>query len=428
MKRSLKILFILSVGLFAGFIACTKSTFPTPETRGEYSVFAWSDIGMNQMDPTYDKLVLHPPQSNVVAQVVKRGDSPVIVTTGLTVSYKLTGNTTSYNKRAYKGFWDFSNKLFGAVIPQNVGLKGKGLSGNMTEDGNHFIAEAIPAVPVSDNGTWNPYQVAEITVKDATGKIVATTKATVPTSDEISCTKCHGSDPYTEVLELHDAGFGTSFSEVASQPVLCASCHPSPGIGINTGRQRYLSQVMHGSHATKTGIGCYDCHPGTITKFSRSLAHTADNGKCVECHGSMESIASSINAGRVPGTGQPSCATCHTAVTGVSTGSEPFRKSMGHGSMYCSACHGSPHAMYPSREEADNFQSKQYQGFTTKIKTIGSCGVCHTSSRGETNMGDFDEVHGATKPEKLTGCTACHTAISSNTENWPHAYTWKNSN
>jgi len=133
-------------------------------------------------------------------------------------------------------------------------------------------------VPVDDNNTWNPYQVAEITVKDNHGNLLAQTRATVPTSDEINCAKCHGS----------------------------------------------------------------------------------------------------------------------------------------------------PHAMYPSRETADNYQPDQYQG--SKIKTIGSCGVCHSSSRGESQINEFNEVHGGTNPEKSIGCRACHTSIPSATSNWPHAYTWKNSN
>ena len=40
---------------------------------------------------------------------------------------------------------------------------------------------------------------------------------------------------------------GTNFSNAANQPVLCASCHPSPALGINNGSQEYLSQVIHSS-------------------------------------------------------------------------------------------------------------------------------------------------------------------------------------
>jgi hypothetical protein len=189
----------------------------------------------------------------------------------------------------------------------------------------------------------------------------------------------------------------------------------------------YLSRALHGSHADKTGIGCYDCHPGATTKCNRSLAHTSDNGNCTECHGTMANVASTIAAGRVPWASEPACATCHTGVTGVSTGTTLYRNAKGHGNVYCTACHGSPHAMYPSRETADNYQPNQYQG--SKIKTIGSCGICHKSSRGESgSSSEFNSEHGGTNPEKSISCRVCHTSVSSNTAAWPHAYTWKNSN
>jgi hypothetical protein len=42
--------------------------------------------------------------------------------------------------------------------------------------------------------------------------------------------------------------------------------------------------------------------------------------------------------------------------------------------MYCSACHGSPHAILPSREANDNLQSIRLQG---KAAPMGDCRVCH---------------------------------------------------
>jgi hypothetical protein len=232
---------------------------------------------------------------------------------------------------------------------------------------------------------------------------------------------------FDDILTKHEAKHGTNLSLSANQPVLCASCHPSPALGINTGSQMYLSRALHGSHATRSGITCYDCHPGATTKCNRSLAHTADNGNCTTCHGDMANVASTIASGRVPWTTEPQCVTCHTGVDGVSTGSSLYRNSKGHGDIYCTACHGSPHAMYPSRESSDNYQPNQYQG--SAIKSIGSCGVCHNSSRGEEgNIGEFSGVHGGPNPEQVIGCRACHTSIQSGTTAWPHAYTWKNSN
>jgi len=84
--------------------------------------------------------------------------------------------------------------------------------------------------------------------------------------------------------------------------------------------------------------------------------------------------------------------------------------------------------MIPSLVAKDNYQSLQYQGSTSKVKSIASCGVCHDSSRGGGEIGDFAETHGGAKPEKMNGCHICHTSVSTDSAKWPHAYTWKNSN
>jgi len=418
--------------------SCSKNNSPlpgttgTPATSGEYAVFAWNDLGMHCLNPSYDKLVILPPYNNVLVQVVKRGNPPTIVTTGITVSYKILNNTTSYNKRAYGGFWDNALKLFGSSPAHNIGLKGYGLSGDMAVSENHFIAEAIPVVPVDDSGIWSPFQVAEITVKSTNGTVLVQTQATVPTSDEINCAKCHGSatvNAFDDILSKHDIKHSTNLSATTSKPVLCATCHGSPALGTSGSGSsgKYFSEAIHGLHAT-LGASCYDCHPGTTTKCSRSLAHMGTNidGNCITCHGDMMNVATSIKNGRIPWATEPKCVTCHPGVTGVDTNTALYRNSLGHGNLYCSACHGSPHAMYPSREITDNYQPTQYQG--TKIKSIGSCGICHSNSRGEGAGGEFSGTHGGINPEKQIACHVCHTSISSNTTDWPHAYTWKNSN
>ncbi len=426
MKTRRVFIYLILIFLYTGFTGCEKNTSQVQNPNSDYAVFAWNDLGMHCLNPTYDKLVILPPYNTVWAQVVKRGNPPQIVTSGITVSYRLLNNTTSYSKRSYGGFWDNSNKLFGVTLAHDIGLKGNGLSGNMTAAADHFIIEGIPVVPVNDDGTtWNPFQVAEITVKDGSGTTIAQTQTTVPTSDEINCAKCHGVNAFDDILAKHDDEFHTTIS--TNTPILCASCHPSPALGITTGPQMYLSRAIHGSHASRQGITCYDCHPGATTKCSRSLRHTAADGNCTTCHGDMANVAGTILAGRIPWVSEPACATCHTGVTGVSTGTALYRNSQGHGSMYCPSCHGSPHAMVPSREASDNYQAIQYQG-SAKIKTIGSCGVCHSSSRGESNISEFAGAHGGPNPEKSIGCRTCHTEVPASTGDWPHAFTWKNSN
>jgi hypothetical protein len=112
--------YALIVFLFAvGGTSCTKNQDQSnnlPGITGDYSVFAWNDLGMHCLNPTYDKLVILPPYNNVMVQVVKRGSPPSIVSSGITVSYKLTNNSTSYNKRAYGGFWDSAEHLSESLL------------------------------------------------------------------------------------------------------------------------------------------------------------------------------------------------------------------------------------------------------------------------------------------------------------------------
>jgi hypothetical protein len=81
--------------------------------------------------------------------------------------------------------------------------------------------DGIPLVPISDDGQWNPFQRAAITVRDAaTGALLVQAETTVPTSDELNCAKCHGADPFADILAKHDASQGTALA--AQRPVLCA--------------------------------------------------------------------------------------------------------------------------------------------------------------------------------------------------------------
>ena len=146
---------------------------------GDYVVFAWNDLGMHCLNPTYDQAVILPPYNTVWAQVVRRGDPPQIVTAGLTAEYKILGNTYSYGKRSYGQFWDNVTLLFGADLAHDTGLNlddpgvHNGLSGSMIAKADHFVVSGIPVTPVDDADEWNPYQVAEITIKDGGGNVVA---------------------------------------------------------------------------------------------------------------------------------------------------------------------------------------------------------------------------------------------------------------
>jgi hypothetical protein len=84
--------------------------------------------------------------------------------------------------------------------------------------------------------------------------------------------------------------------------------------------------------------------------------------------------------------------------------------------------------MVPSLKDVDNYQAMQYQPYSNSPKTLGSCGACHSSSRGEDDLGEYAEAHGGSKPEKENGCFICHTSVEVTIAKWPHAFTWQNSN
>ena len=449
MKRLLARLAPVLLGLVLLAGGCAKSN---PDNggggeivTGDFVVFAWNDLGMHCLNPTYDKAVILPPYNTVWAEVVRRGNPPELVTAGLTVSYRIVDNTTSYGKTDDFGarfgeFWDHCQALFGVTLDHDKGLnldestRHNGLSGTLVAKADHFEVHGIPVTPVKDDGTWSPYQVAEITVRNAAGTTLAQTRCTVPTSDEINCARCHAQgqvatvaigggtpDVFENILRSHDILHETNLT--GSEPVLCAGCHPTPALGMPApgSPSDYLSARIHGSHAAR-GAACYDCHPGTATACNRSRRHTTADGNCTACHGTMAEVAGSITGGgRVPWLSEPKCVTCHNTTQEVDTGATLYRNARGHGGISCAACHGSPHAMVPSLQPVDNYQMEQYQGASV---TIGSCKACHDRSKGE-GAGEFAEEHGGTGGRR-TACHVCHTVVGTNTARWPHGFTWKN--
>ena len=356
-----------------------------PTGDGRYVVIAWNDLGMHCMDPTYEDFAVLPPFNTLMAQVIRRGEEPQIITSGLTVEYRVLGNTTSADKT---NFWDHARQLFNlpSPLPEDVGLTGKKLSGTMDPAPGHFVAEGIPVTEIFDNRAVSPYQLAEVVVRDSQGAILAGTQTVLPVSTEMHCELCHNDSGTANpsiatgnvkqnILTLHDRKEGTDL--MGSRPVLCAGCHSSNALGT-TGWNGLpsLSHAMHGKHAalddgTMEGT-CYSCHPGPQTKCLRGAMFSAGN-TCQSCHGNMAAVA---NPGREPWVEEPKCGDCHSAAYRENPG-KLYRFSVGHEGIMCQACHGSQHAIYPSVNPLDNKQSIWLQGYAG---TINRCTVCHTDN------------------------------------------------
>ncbi len=378
---------------------------------GPYKVLAWNDLGMHCYNNDFSVMAVLPPYNTLWAQVVEMGgERPRIVTSGVKVSYSFADNKESASKT---NFWQYAKQLFGADLPPNVGLAGKGLAGEMDARGDHFEAVGIPLTEFPDSNPTmrNPYQLADVVVTDAsTGVELARTQVVVPTSSEMRCDHCHGQNGIANtrnqvaatdnvamnILLLHDAklagrypvGHDTPLAQRV--PVLCAECHASNALnaagvpGISS-----LSNAMHGQHAKVKDItadtnGCYNCHPGQTTQCLRDTMTVRKNFTCQKCHGGIDKVAQNptpwLNEPRCDSTG------CHQGKT-MQTDAL-YRNSKGHMGIYCEGCHDSTHAVATSREMADAVKFYSLQG---KAGTLNTCTVCHTERPDETFPHNYDE-------------------------------------
>ena len=356
---------------------------PLPPTSGEFVVIGWNDLGMHCYNRDFSELAVLPPYNNLWAQVIKRGDPPQIITTGVTVSYSFPDNTYSVGK---SNFWTFAPKLFGVTLPDNVGLAGKGLAGQMDAKTDHFVAEGIPLTEYSDSNpnVRDPFQLANLVVKDANGTVLATNQVVAPVSTEMRCDNCHSDGAFgittgkveTNILTLHDklslskypAGHTTPLMQ--NRPVLCAECHSSNALGApGAAGVASLSNAMHTMHDGKvpnTTDGCYNCHPGPTTKCLRDVM-SRDGLGCVDCHGTMAKVKANPN----PWLNEPRCENCHD---NVHQNNALYRLSTGHGGLYCEACHDSTHAIARSTQPNDAIKFINLQG---TAGTLRKCTVCH---------------------------------------------------
>lgn len=349
-----------------------------------YVLLGWNDLGMHCSNKDFSKIAVLPPYNNIRAQLVmKSQDGADLVTTGYTVSYSIPGNTYSVGKT---NFWTYAQQLFALPAPlaPNIGLTGNGLTGSLNIDGNGFLVTGIPVTPYQDTNLVKekPYQLIHLVARStATSTILATTDVVIPVSNEIGCVKsgCHASEQ--AILNGHDEVDG-KFNR--NGPVLCASCHASNALGTTgMAKAKSLSFRLHNEHADKLDkLGkskssklavCYNCHPGTETKCYRDVMLTDAQKVCQDCHGNMKQVAESISNGRRPWLDEPKCGSCHTTKYAEESG-KLYRESKGHGGLYCSSCHGSPHAIVPTTQANDNLQNLRLQGFAGTLKT---CTVCH---------------------------------------------------
>jgi mono/diheme cytochrome c family protein len=420
---------------------------PFDPAGDSHVLLAWNDLGMHCLTDGDPWWVILPPANTLQAQLIARGETPDLVTAGVSLRYTVEPGFEDPQDEVR--FWDFARANFGLEedLAPGRGLSGTPISGTMTLDVDRelFVADKVPLVPYRE-GEFEPYPLYTIEARDeATGEVLARTRMVAPVSTEIGCTRCHGGGWRTgdgvgasdetarRVLAVHDKHSGTELLARAEQggPLLCGSCHADAALGT-AGRPELLnmSAAIHGWHANyMSGRGadaCMLCHPADPAGQTACLrgAH-ARSLDCTRCHGSLEDHALALLAaeqeagkpgaarlmaglearavatvaeieGRSPWFQQPDCLACHTdAYTRPDPASasafnrwtesreELYRlRTDETGRLRCAACHGAPHAIYPTRNtrrgaDRDNIQPLQYQGSRRAIGAGAHCEVCH---------------------------------------------------
>ncbi len=426
MKTKRWLLFLVGMAVMIAvftFVQVKAGTSSSPVnaavTGPKFVVIGWNNLGMHCYSPDFSNLAILPPYNTLMAQVIKIGDPPQIVSGGVTVNYSFPENTYSAGRKGKPdktNFWRYARQLFGVSLPTNIGLAGKGLSGTMdvATDGNYYIAEGIPLTNIRDqdalSGKPYPFQKAIISVKDANNPALQYAQLTVvaPVSTELMCVNCHSDmmdattryypdvlptgKVETNILTIHDylnkdnyAVYLADYPDLLdktplmeNQPVLCASCHGDNALGMPVvGAIKNLSNAMHGHHnpnnvpdITPDTNGCYNCHPGPTTRCLRDTMSQNFSADCTNCHGTITTVAQNPN----PWLKEPKCSNCHGS--GYDTSQALYRQSTGHGGLYCEACHDSTHAISPSREYNDSMKFYQLQGHSG---TLRDCTVCHAT-------------------------------------------------
>ncbi|MEI7980118.1 MAG: T9SS type A sorting domain-containing protein [Bacteroidota bacterium] len=380
---------LFTIPVMGILISLTLTSFsqkdPLKPQTDEYIVIAWNDLGMHCANQDFSNMSILPPFNNQKAHVILKGNASALPTvephsSGIYVTYEIPGNTYSVGKT---NFWSYVQHLFGVTLAPNIGLTGFGLTGTMlnADTINYHYVTGIPITAYKDATPTiqTPYQLTLIKAYSSGGTLLTSTQSVIPISHEINCVSsgCHSSE--MDILQEHEQVQGF---DIANKPILCAACHSDNALGApgQTGVPPF-SQAVHQKHGgfinSGTTADCYKCHPGPNTQCWRDIMHTMGGtvSKCQDCHGSVSNVGNTIENGRNPWLQEPSCgaSSCH----GSNYAEEPgklFRQSKGHGGLFCSTCHSSPHTILPSERPEDNVQNIALQGFSGTLRT---CTVCH---------------------------------------------------
>lgn len=326
---------------------------------GNYRVLAANDLGMHCMDREFSIFSILPPFNVVNAQVLYRtpsGPPQLLGGASANVSYEPVADASgSINSRSIgkTDFWAHVQALFGANVPNGMGLTGLYMPRDTTPSGpqamgwvaaeNVFRAFGIPITPTDDFGNYKPFPLLRVRATNSAGATLASTDVVVPVATETDCRNCHttggiaasapgvswSNDPDTErqaklnVLILHDHQVGTHL--VSQQPVLCAKCHYSPALDL-AGAGNPFPDALTGPGSGSTAGAHVRIDPLPTPKKMSSVMHSY-HGHQVDGQGNPVFPPN--------GTAAQTCYQCHPgAIT------QCLRGAMQTGGMECRNCHG----------------------------------------------------------------------------------------
>ncbi|WP_136524476.1 hypothetical protein [Geomonas ferrireducens] len=376
------------------------TTFAGVASAYTYKVIANNDLGMHCACPTFEGFLLLPPFNTIRAQVIQYGgDKPIVVSSGVTVSYSFAEETdATLQADTYFSSWIANApKLFPGFQPvvngKVKGLTGKGIADLMSYDSQSmsYVAAGVPAYPVTTGNTAkdimtdplggpkrDPYLTANITVKNTAGTVVATTSTVVPVAFG-GCCSCHltlasqngypatpaGSFAYLgKMHSQNSSGIDISMIDPDGDgkggPVRCSWCHWDPAMGESaapgwpTGtkllpgatftlkKSAYsFSDVLHRFHSQSQKV---------LTQYDPNIANN-----CYDCH---------------PGNNVNCYRGAHKGKTAI----------------WCSDCHGNLNQRVATNQLAKPWLQATLPTCYNPSPGVNSAFACHSANTYKTNV------------------------------------------
>jgi len=452
---------------------------------GPYRIVGWNDLGMHCFDGRdYSVFGVLPPYNTIHAHLIDTSGALVTSPGSYTITYQgvrdpMTGTLTDL-AATKSNFWDYSSQLgFGSPAPDE-GITGNAMPGlantpqsmGFSTTDNTWVATGIPEMPYADGGIVNRFPMMRVTARNSSGTVLATTDIVLPTSDEMSCLRCHASnsnpaakpnagwvndpnrarDTKLNILRLHDdrnqstslfqaaatkVGYNPAGLEATarSKAILCAQCHGTNALGMNgvTGIAA-MTVSMHKRHAavvdpatgktmdsSTTRSTCYSCHPGPATKCLRGAMGTLKTStgayamQCQSCHGNLTAVA---NPARMGWLTEPNCQSCHSGLASSKNTVLAYKSAFSSGTTLRPPVDNTfaTNANTPAAGISLYRFSKGHGGL--------QCEACHGSTHAEfpTSVANdnVQSINLQGHAGMLSECSTCHATIPSTVNGGPH--------